>query len=299
MSIREEIHLQWRSGGVLKRLLFINIGVFLALHAVGFVCWLTGSPPWDLRALDYLMASGDGAWVLHRPWTLVTYMFTHYDVGHILWNMMVFWFSGQLFQSALGPQRLLGNYVLGGLTGYLFYLFGYLMPPELNMIGNAPILGASAAIMSVLIGVATHRPNMEVGLFLIGAVRMKYLAIGLLIIDLIGVRSGGNTGGHLAHLGGALYGFLAARQLMRGRDWSQGFVRWLERVGAFFRRGRRSHLRVEKRARRRILQDVEYNAAKRDKQARVDAILDKISRSGYDSLSREERDFLFRASHEK
>lgn len=301
MSIRREIQLQWRSGGALKRLLFINIGVFLAIWAVEIIGWLAGSKGVSGHVLDYLMGTSYGPDLLRRPWTPVTYMFTHQAPMHLFWNMLMFWFSGQLFQSLLGGERLVGNYLLGGLAGFLFYALGAFTPAHLELGSTAPILGASAAVMSVFIGIATYQPNVQVGIFLIGPVRLKYVAIAILVLDLIAIRQGDNTGGHLAHLGGALYGFVAARQLMQGRDWSLAFVRGLQRIGGFFSAGRGPRLRVEKRAdpRKRVLQDVEFNAAKRDKQARVDAILDKISRSGYDSLSKEERDFLFRASHEK
>lgn len=301
MSIRREIQLQWRSGGALKRLLFINIGVFLAIWAVEIIGWLAGSKGVSGHVLQYLMGTSYGPDLLRRPWTAVTYMFTHQAPMHLFWNMLMFWFSGQLFQGLLGGERLVGNYLLGGLAGFLFYALGSFTPAHLELGSTAPILGASAAVMSVFIGIATYQPNVQVGLFLIGPVRLKYVAIAILVLDLIAIRQGDNTGGHLAHLGGALYGFVAARQLMQGRDWSLAFVRGLQRIGGFFFSGRGPRLRVEKRpgTRKRVLQDVEFNAAKRDKQARVDAILDKISRSGYDSLSKEERDFLFRASHEK
>ena len=307
MSIGDEIKLQWRSGGALKRLLFINIGVFLALNGVRFFEWLSGHSGFYevvrdcLWTRDNLMPDASQPGLLTRPWTVITYMFTHEAPMHIIWNMIMFWFSGQLFQGLLGERRLVGNYLLGGIAGFLFYLAGSFLPAHLHLASGAPILGASAAVMSVFIGIATYQPNVEVGMMFVGTVKLKYVAMVVFILDLIGIQQGGNTGGHLAHIGGALYGFLAARQLMKGNDWSMGFVNGLDRIGKFFSGKKGPRMRVEKTQRRRapVLQDLEFNAAKKAKQERVDSILDKISRSGYDSLSKDERDFLFKASHEK
>jgi membrane associated rhomboid family serine protease len=235
--------------------------------------------------------------LLRKPWSPVTYMFTHQAPMHLFWNMVMFWFSGQLFQGILGDKRLLGNYLLGGLTGYLFYALGGLLPAHLALGSQGPILGASAAVMGVFIGIASYRPDMEVNLFLIGPVRLKYLGIAVLVLDLIAIREGGNTGGHMAHLGGALYGFLAARQLSKGNDWSMDAVNRLERLLQFLRFRRGPRMRVEKGPKRSQASrsDADYNAQKKQQQERIDAILDKISRSGYDSLTKEERDFLFRS----
>src|SRR5690606_2245002 len=233
--------------------------------------------------------------LLRRPWSPITYMFTHELPMHLFWNMVMLWFSGQIFHAVLGDKRMLGHYLLGGLAGFAFYALGSLMPDHLALGSTGPILGASAAVMSVFIGVAASRPEMQVNLFLLGPVRLKYLGLAVLVLDLIAIRGGGNTGGHLAHLGGALYGFLAARQLARGTDWSVIFVVRLQGGLGFLARKRRPRRRVEKRAVKpaRQMTDEEYNAAKKQKQERIDAILDKISRSGYDSLSKAERDFLF------
>jgi membrane associated rhomboid family serine protease len=293
MSITDDIRQQWNSGGMLKRLLMINIGVFLAIWAVELAGWLFGVKGASYYLLDQLMASNDAS-LLRKPWSPITYMFTHQAPMHLFWNMVMFWFSAQIFQSILGDKRLLGNYLLGGLAGFLFYALGSLAPGRLGLESHGPILGASAAVMSVLIGIASYRPDMLMNLFLIGPVRLKYIGIAILVLDLIGIREGGNTGGHLAHLGGALYGFLAARQLANGNDWSLNFVLWLERALKFFTPRKGPRMRVEKRPTKRgTMTDADFNAAKKRKQERIDAILDKISRSGYDSLSKAERDLLF------
>lgn len=299
MSIADDIKQQWRTGGMVKRLLIINIGVFLGVWAVELLGWLLGAPELGGAVLRQLMGTNEPGLLLRRPWSPLTYMFTHHAPMHLFWNMVMLWFSGQIFHAMLGDKRMLGNYLLGGLAGFAFYALGALMPDHLALGSSAPILGASGAVMSVFIGVAAYRPEMQVNLFLLGPVRLKYLGMAVLVLDLIAIRGGSNTGGHLAHLGGALYGFLAARQLARGTDWSGDLVDRLERAGKFLARKRGPRMRVEKRPGKpvREMSDAEYNAAKKQQQDRIDAILDKISRSGYDSLTKAERDFLFNSGN--
>ncbi len=301
MSIQDEIKSQWRFGGAVKRLLFINIGVFLVVQIIGLVGKLSGHGDlWEGLLLDQLMGTDVPGKLIMRPWTVITYMFTHQAVMHIVWNMIMFWFSGQLFQGLLGERRLVGNYLLGGLAGFLLYFLGGFLPADVNPGAGSPILGASGAVMAVFIGIAAYQPDMEVGLMFAGQVKLKWVAIVMLVVDLIGIKQGGNTGGHLAHVGGALYGYLAAIELKRGNDWSMGFVNMLSRIGSLFSKNKGPRMRVAKRPeRRRVTVDADYNAAKKEKQARVDAILDKISRSGYDSLSKDERDLLFQASKDR
>jgi hypothetical protein len=233
---------------------------------------------------------------------VITYMFVHLDFFHVFFNMLMLWFSGRLFMDLLGGKRLVGNYLLGGLAGWLFYALAYNYIPGIRGQGDgSDILGASASVMAVFIGIAAYRPDMVVSLLIFGEVRLKWIALIYLVLDLVSIRQGNNSGGHLAHVGGALYGYLAATQLKKGSDWSGAFMDQLQRIGSLFTRRKGPRLRVEKMDRRkvRVLQDSDFNATKRAKEERVNAILDKISRSGYDSLSKEEKDFLFRASHEQ
>ncbi|MCB0794373.1 MAG: rhomboid family intramembrane serine protease [Flavobacteriales bacterium] len=293
MGLREDIQVQWRTGGMLVRLILVNVGVFLGLHLIGLVLWLFGLGNVDV--LYWLKSTSDLSKLIQRPWSVVTYMFLHEGLLHILFNMIVLWFAGRIFQDLLGPKRLLGNYLLGGLFGLALYIISYNSFPVFQRYAEgSTILGASAAVMGVFIGIAAYRPELVVHLILLGPVRLKYIALIYVIIDLVSVRQGVNSGGHIAHLGGALYGFLAAQQLRKGRDWSLGLVNGLEQ-GLDLARGRRSgRMKVTHRGSR-----TKPKVPTREKdQDRVDRILDKISKSGYDSLSKEEKDILFRASHE-
>ncbi len=283
---------------MLVKLIMINAGVFLFLRLFDLTFWLLGVESPDVAA--WLMSSSDLPTLVRKPWTVITYMFTHWSIGHIFWNLLILYFIGRIFEDLLGPRRMLGNYLMGGLVGLSLFIISYnLFPVFQNMVGS-PILGASAGVMAVLIGLAAYRPDLELHLLIIGAVRLKWIALAIVFIDLISIRESANSGGHIAHLGGSLYGYLAGRQLLRGNDWSLNIINSLDNLFKPFRsKGHAPKMRVEKRfVRSTVSNDIAYNAAKKDKQERVDAILDKISRSGYDSLSKEEKDFLFKASGE-
>ncbi|MCB0790553.1 MAG: rhomboid family intramembrane serine protease [Flavobacteriales bacterium] len=294
MGLQDDLRTYWRTGGALVRIILINIALFLVLHVIDLPFFLAGRQGPDLIA--WLKSTSDLHTLLFRPWTVITYMFLHWDLLHIFFNMLVLWFAGRIFQDLLGPKRLLGNYLLGGLLGLFFYVISYnLFPVFERYTAGSTILGASAAVMGVFIGIATYRPDLVVHLFIFGPVRLKYIALIYVVIDLISIRQGANSGGHIAHLGGALYGFLAARQLKNGRDISLGFVNTLERFFDLFqpRKGGRMKVSHRAKARRRSAEGPALN-----KQARIDHILDKISKSGYDSLTKDEKDILFRASND-
>jgi membrane associated rhomboid family serine protease len=248
----------------------------------------------DRYVVQWLRSTSDLGALLLKPWTVFTYMFVHTGLGHIFWNMMLLWFGGRLFRDLLGDKRLLGNYLLGGLSGFALFALSQNLLPGFHGGLHAGIQGASAAVLSVFVGIAAYRPDMVVHLILIGPVKLMYVAAVFVLLDLVGIGSGDGVA-HEAHIGGALYGLLSSLQLKQGRDWSLGFVELLERLWPF--RARKARMRVEKSFTRSTPRsDARYNADKREKQARVDNILDKISRSGYDSLSKEEKDYLFKAS---
>ncbi|MEO8588710.1 MAG: rhomboid family intramembrane serine protease [Flavobacteriales bacterium] len=296
--------MQWRSGGMVVRLILINVAVFVGM-VVAYLLFLPSGGSGagaeilrDMYIVQWLRSSADLQVLLYRPWTVVTYMFTHTGLGHIFWNMLLLWFGGRMFEDLLGGKRLLGHYLLGGLSGLaLFVIMGNVMP-ALHGGPAGGIMGASAGVLSVFIGIAAYRPDMVVNLILIGPVKLMYVAAVFLLLDMVGIGSGDGVA-HEAHIGGALYGYFASRQLTHGRDWSMAFVNFLEKLISPFKR-RNPKLRVEKSFSKAAMRNDEaYNLAKRSKQAKVDSILDKISRSGYDSLSKDEKDILFKASDSK
>jgi len=292
--------MQWNTGGTVVRLLLINVTVFVALVAAYLLFLVPAGGDGqlarhlrDVYVVQWLRTTAVPGELLYKPWTVVTYMFTHTDVGHIFWNMVLLWFGGRLFQDLLGGRRLLGHYLLGGLSGFVLFALVHGLSGS-----GASMQGASAAALSVLVGIAAYRPTMVVNLILFGPVKLMYVAGVFILLDLMGIGSGDGVA-HEAHIGGMLYGSLASRQLAQGRDWSLNFVNALDKAWKAITGRRGPRMRTAHRATTgRTTSDEQYNSRKRAQQERIDAILDKISRSGYDSLSKEEKEILFKAGKE-
>jgi membrane associated rhomboid family serine protease len=293
----DDLKARWRHGGAVIRLIFINLAVFVGI----WLCYavllaVTGGRESAFAALNEWvvrqLATPTELWeLLVRPWTLVASMFTQVEPSHLFWNMVLLWFGGRMYQDLLGSKRLVGTYLLSGLAGMALFIIAS------NTYGPADqtAIGASAAVMGVLMAIATYQPHALVNVILIGPVKLMYVAAVFIVLDFMGMGSGDGVA-HEAHIGGAIYGFLASQQLRRGNDWSLGFVNALEKAWSWVKPGRRSKLRVEKHYTRSArADDLTFNQRKKEQQARIDAILDKISRSGYDSLSKEEKDVLFKA----
>jgi membrane associated rhomboid family serine protease len=298
MGILDEIKLSYRQGSVLIKLIYINISVFLLMTLLPFVLWLTGVFETPQQGSDFFLpfvsVPSSPMVLLMRPWTLFTYMFVHADFLHVLFNVIyLFWF-GRLFLEFLRPYQLLGVYIYGGFGGALLYLLTFNFVPALIIFAPSSILlGASASAMAILFAVATYAPNHAVYLVFIGPTRLKYIALVALLIDLVSMTTLKNTGGHLAHLGGALVGYLFAVSLLKGNDWAKVFDNKPIKFSNPFKK--RVKMTV---THKRPLSDLEYNAIKSRKQQDVDRILEKIKRSGYDSLSQQEKKVLFDASQE-
>ncbi|NJO89021.1 MAG: rhomboid family intramembrane serine protease, partial [Chloroflexia bacterium] len=241
--------------------------------------------------------------LLYKPWTLITYMFLHYDFMHILFNMLwLFWF-GQLFIQFIIPKRMLSVYLLGGLSGAILYITAFnLIPAFQPSVPVSIALGASASVYAIVIAVCAYIPDYSIGLLLIGRVKLKYIAIVVVVIDLLSI-SGGNAGGHIAHLGGALFGYLFAVRLKKGKDITKGFSATMDWLFSMFKsrpkmRVASSKYRTSQRpssgaSDTRAKSDMQYNKNRKATQAEIDRILDKISKNGYDSLTKEEKDTLF------
>lgn len=292
-TIFDDIKKAYQQGNIVIRFIFINVAVFLALNLIriaGFLYqtdFISGIMPW---------ISGSSSWehMLYRPWTIITYMFVQEGFWHMFMNMILLYFAGRLFTDLLNQKRFVAVYFLGGITGFLTYFIAYNIFPVFDA-SNSTIIGASASVIAVLVAIATYTPNLELRLALIGAIKLKYIAIFFVAIDVL-FLDGGNTGGRLAHLGGALFGFLFSVNLKKGNDWSKGFYAFT----GFFE----SLVKPKKKMKVASRQSDGYKAqyypkdSKEEKmrQKNIDHILDKISRSGYDSLSKEEKETLFKAS---
>jgi membrane associated rhomboid family serine protease len=231
-----------------------------------------------------------------QPWSIFTYSFFHGGIWHLFWNMLVLYFASRIFLNLFGSRRFINVYFLGVLMGGLLFLLSYNVFPALVGIRTA-LIGASAGVTSVLLFVCAYIPNQEVRIIFFN-VKLWHIGVFIVLIDLIQIPSSGNAGGHLAHLGGALLGYTYARQLLAGRDIGEGFSKLLDGVGNMFkRREKKPPLKTVYRKRQtQTRQKVDYD--KESRQRKIDNILDKIGKSGYESLSKEEKDFLFKAGKE-
>lgn len=277
----------------LQRLLYINIGVFVLVRVANSLSELFLSPLFSyFEVSSWLAVPASLHSLLLRPWTILTYMFYHWDFFHLLFNMLWLFWMGKIFQEYLGNKKLLSTYILGGICGAFFYILAYnLFPVFAEKLDLSFALGASAGVLAVVIGAATLVPDFPLHLFILGQVRLKWIAFAVVLFDLLNI-SGSNAGGHIAHLGGACFGFLYIRQLQKGND----IAAWFHRLTDKLRWKRRNKMHVHYRS--QTASDENFLVNKKARQEKLDRILDKISHSGYGSLSTEEKEFLFKSSKE-
>ena len=280
----------FQAGSILKKLIFINVAVFILIRLLGILLLLFNLQ--DLPILLYLQLPASPMALLSRPWTLFTYMFTHFDLLHILFNMLWLYWFGELFLQFFNERQLGGLYVLGGLAGALLFVVSYnLFPYFREVAAFSFLMGASASVMAIVFAVSFYRKEIEINLFLIGRIKLIYLALFTFVIDLLAMTSD-NAGGHIAHIGGALFGIWFASRYAQGKDLTAPINRLIDKLVNLGKRKPKMSVTYGGRSNK----DWEYNARKQQEAANIDAILDKLKRSGYGSLSADEKKQLFDAS---
>jgi len=268
----------FRSGNPLFLFIGINILVFTAINLFALGEYLVGG---QSSGADWLTSQVSvPAYYADLPlkfWTIITYMFVQRDFFHLLFNMLWMYWMGLIFMDFLNKRQFIFVYFSGGIAGALLYVLAYnTIPVFVNSAQNSILLGSSASVMAIVVATATLVPDFTIRLMLFGTVRLKYLAMAYFVLDIIGM-GGGNPGGSIAHIGGALMGFIFIKQLQSGNDLSKILT---------------------KRSKLKVVKSTESKPVKNDftDQATIDSILDKISKSGYDSLSKTEKEQLFKAS---
>jgi membrane associated rhomboid family serine protease len=301
MNIIIEIKESFRRGSTLHKLIYLNLGLFLAVQIVRIALFLSNSYELFPEFLSYLAVPANLEVLAHHPWTLVTYMFLHVDFIHILFNLLwLFWF-GTLFIQELGLKKLLSTYLLGGLAGGILYVVFYnLFPVFSGVKDESTALGASASIMAVVVATATYQPDRRMHLVLIGPVKIIYIALVMFILTSL-VDFSVNTGGKIAHIGGALTGFMFSYYYRRGKDITRGFDRTMDGIATWFKPAKESLKVTYKRSavEKPPADDIQYHQQKAEEQKQIDQILEKISKAGYDSLSAREKELLFKMSNKK
>ena len=300
-SIRDEIKETFKSGSMLTKLIYINLGFFLVVKLAFVVFFLFSAQPefmtkasvFEKDYLVYLKLHTVPELILYRPWTPFTYMFLHFTFIHILFNLLVLFWFGRIFLKYLNNKQLLTTYLLGGLMGGLIYVISYNVFPGLR---QGVVLGASGSVMAIVIAISFYNPNYEIYIPIIRQVKLKQVAVFYLVLDVLMIASD-NAGGHITHLGGALYGYLFAVQLKRGKDLGKGFSRFMDSFFTAFKP--KPKLKVSYKSDAKTMDDRSYNKNKAETQKEVDKILDKIAKSGYDSLTKKEKEILFKMGDNK
>jgi membrane associated rhomboid family serine protease len=286
MDIWADIKRTFRQGSVLTRLIYINLGVFLLVKIIGVLFFLANqSLPLDV----WLSIPADVGLLLRRPWTPVTYMFMHTGFLHLLFNILGLYWFGRLFLYHFEGDKLLSVYLLGGLAGAAVFVAAYNIFPVFNA-ANSIMMGASAAVFAILMAIAVYDPQREIHLFFIGRFPLKYISAFYVVISIISI-SGINPGGNLAHLGGAAWGWFYISQLRRGKDRSFGISSSIDKAAGLFKRKERMKVTFKQPPPRN---DYEYKRQENIKQEEINRILDKIAESGYESLTKQEKEILFK-----
>ena len=272
-----------------EKLIVVNVLVFLVVRLLSFLLQLQ---PWSLERwfelpkgfLDFIS----------QPWSIVTYSFLHGTIWHIFFNMLLLYYAARIFFNYFGSRRFVNVYFLGVISGGALFLLAYnLFPAFYN--SQSPLIGASAGVMAVLIYVCTYIPKQEVRLFVFN-IKLWYIGAFLVLLDLVMIPVD-NPGGRIAHLGGALLGYFYARQSHDGKDLGAGFSKLLDQLGGLFEKKKAPMKTVYRKQGKGPAGPIDYDRETR--QRKIDGILDKISKSGYDSLSKSEKDFLFKAGNDQ
>lgn len=293
MNLAEEIKNSYKKGNSLHKLIYINLGAFLGIKLASIFLFLFNAGEAEDLILRWLILPADLSALPTKFWTPISYMFVHQEFLHLLTNLLWLYWLGRIFLEYFNQKQLISLYLLGGLAGGLVYIVSYNIFPAFREVQDRSVLlGASAAVMAIVIAIGTYVPNYIVRIVLVGPVKLKYIAIGVLILSSL-LDFAQNPGGSLAHLGGAAMGFLYIVRLRGGKDPDMGFDKFMDWFVSLFKN--RSKMKVSHKA-NAPRNDMDYNARKAGEQKNIDSILEKISKGGYDSLSKKEKEELFRAS---
>lgn len=264
---------------VLEKIIAINVVVFLlSFFLKPFLVW-------------FELPSQFSEFIL-VPWTIISYAFLHYDVMHILFNMLWLYFLGRMFLNLFNPKLALNVYFLGAISGGVLFVLCYSIFPTLFR-GNPPLVGASGAVRALLIFLCAYMPNQEVRFFTFN-IKLWYIGAFIVVLDVLGLF-GTNSGGSLAHLGGSLLGYAYAQQLLKGKDIGKGFESMADTVSSWFKPSKKGPLKTVHKNKSKVGGYAKSDFNEFNNQKKIDVILDKISKSGYESLTSEEKEFLFRA----
>jgi len=292
-----------KNSGMIGRILAVNTVVYLFFLFLQIGENLFVKPDLTDNVMLYFAAPGNPADLAYKPWSVITQMFTHDGFGHYFFNMLVFFFTARMFVQFFGERRLLSVYLIGGIFAYLCHIGAYLVFPVFAERAADSVVGASGSVMAIFMAIAFYRPNTKVLLFGVIPVPLILIALGYILMDLTGIaedNSGEDRVAHFSHIGGAIFGILSVIKINSPNNFMNRFDKWIysfKRPRFSFKR--KPKMKVYQGGNARQMSDEEFNATKKQRQDRVDSILDKIAKKGYDGLSKEEKDFLFNESQRK
>ncbi|MGL5788639.1 MAG: rhomboid family intramembrane serine protease [Bacteroidales bacterium] len=285
---------QFKQGGILIQLIYINVFIFLIASIFKVTGSLLGFGTEVNSILQYFYLPSDLHTFILRPWTLITYMFFHQDILHILFNMLWLYWFGTIFKSHFNPRTLGGLYFLGGIFGGIIFLLSYNVFPYFeNARLYSTLIGASASVLAIVVATAFRLPDMNLQFFLLGTVKLKWVALAIVLLDVISITST-NAGGHIAHLGGALAGYIFSLNWRSGKDITSYINRIIDQIVNLFKPSHKLKVKVNRTS--PFNTDQEYRDQRKRKQEELNSILEKIKKSGYHSLSDSEKRTLFNAS---
>ena len=287
--ILKELKRNFNEQTILNKLIYINVSIFVFFSLIEVLSFLFQFSTSNL--INKLCLPADNDRLLIQPWTFISYMFLHNGFLHLLLNMIWLHFGGRIFLQHLHPKQLLHTYILGGISGGILFIISYNYIPALKIyLNGAQALGASASVLAIIVAIATYTPNYKVQFPFIGLVKLKHIAIFTVFVDLISIPKG-NTGGHITHIGGAIFGYIYIAQIQKKNNISMKMYKLKIYISNIFNKkdsARKAH--------RRPKSDYEFNSERANSQKKIDIILEKIANSGYDSLNKQEKATLFHAS---
>lgn len=300
MQIWNDIKRSYQSGSITTRIIYANVAVFIVAKLLSvFITIGTSQEGASNFILNWFAIPSSISSLILHPWTIISYQFLHLQLHHIAFNLLFLYMFGNFFLNTFSRRQMFSVYLWGGIWGGLFYILSYNYIPyfQENLL-SGQMLGASASILAIVVAAATATPNQDVHLMLIGKIKMKYLAIGVVLIDLMSITSEINAGGHIAHLGGAFAGYWFATAYLKN---NKDLTAWLAKIVDFFATftfQRKPKMKARPKTKRAAdkKSDMAYNKKKNERQIEIDKILEKIKQSGYNSLSKNEKEELFKAS---
>ena len=287
----ENLTYKYKTADITVKLIVINVVIFLAVRLISF---FMGTQP-EILTQWFVLPDAFDEFII-QPWSFLTYSFLHFGFWHILFNMLWLYWFGRIILNIFNGRRLLTVYLMGAISGGLLFVLSYNLFPVFAS-SRGYLIGASGAVTAIMVFIAAYAPNTGVRIFTFN-LKIWHIAVFLVLLDLVRLPTSGNAGGLLAHLGGAVFGYVYGIQLLKGRDIGMGFEKLMDRFSNLFKTRKQRPFKKVHRTTQQPPERSKSGDSKSDRQKKIDAILDKIGKSGYDSLTKAEKDFLFRAGKE-